>query len=91
MIIMEAQPAGLYPKANMKTFKPYTPSIPTPEEVKEMRLAAGLTQKKAAAVLYHKISSWQHYEQAERKMPPAIRELFLLKTGLLDLSEVVSG
>jgi DNA-binding transcriptional regulator YiaG len=68
--------------------KQYTPCIPTPEDVKEMRSAARLTQKKAAAVLYHKLSSWQHYEQNDRKMPPALRELFLLKTKLISLEDV---
>jgi putative transcriptional regulator len=66
--------------------------MPTPEEVRAARSAAGLTQTQAAAVLYITTSGWQKYETASdmqnnRPMPAALFELFLLKCGFLTLHE----
>lgn len=55
---------------------------PTPVEVKAARLAAGLTQTQAAALVYKTLSGWQRWEQGERDMDPALWELFLIKAGL---------
>ena len=54
---------------------------PTPADVKSARLAAGLTQKQAAAVIYKDIRAWQRYESGDRHMDAALYELFLLKVG----------
>ncbi|KVP75210.1 hypothetical protein WJ96_05485 [Burkholderia ubonensis] len=52
---------------------------PTPCEIKLAREAAGLTQTKAAALLYKTCRVWQMWE-AGRPMDPAYWELFLIKT-----------
>lgn len=52
----------------------------TPEEIKAARIAAGLTQEQAAAVVGFTRNGWQKAEYGEKKMRPAIFELFKLKT-----------
>jgi DNA-binding transcriptional regulator YiaG len=53
---------------------------PTPEQVKQARVKAGLTQQKAADLINCGIRSWQKWEAGDRKMHPAMWELFLIKT-----------
>jgi len=58
---------------------------PTPEEIKAARLAAGLTQSEAAALIYVHLKTWQKWETGEelpshRAMHQAVWELFLQKT-----------
>lgn len=54
---------------------------PTPEQVKEARLAAGHTQAEAAAVVHRdEYRRWSEWERGVVKMPPAEWELYLLKT-----------
>ena len=55
-------------------------SNPTPDEVAGVRINAGLTQQQAAEVVHSALRSWQHWENGDRRMHPAIFELFLLKT-----------
>lgn len=57
----------------------------TPREVKAARLAAGLTQAQAAEVIHKRILAWQRYESGDRSMDCALYELFLLKTGQMEL------
>lgn len=57
---------------------------PTPEQIKQSRLNAGLTQKQAAEVIYKKVLAWQRYESGDRAMDAAYWELFLIKTGQAD-------
>ena len=57
---------------------------PTPEQIKQSRLNAGLTQKQAAEVIYKKVLAWQRYESGDRSMDCALYELFMLKTGQTD-------
>lgn len=59
---------------------------PTPEEIKATRLAAGLTQVKAAEMVYVVGRAWVYWEatdsaSGQRKMPLAVWELFLAKIG----------
>ena len=56
---------------------------PTPEEIRAARERAGLTQAQAAALVHSTLRAWQRYEAGERRMHPALWELFLLKTGNL--------
>jgi putative transcriptional regulator len=61
-----------------------TPLSPTPEEIIALRKSAGLTQTKAAGLVYYNLRSWQQFEAKEgtkshRKMHPAIFELFKIK------------
>lgn len=54
----------------------------TPQEVKEMRLKAGVSVSEAARMVKIADRSWQRYESGDRKIPPGVVELFKLKTGL---------
>ncbi|WP_292931423.1 helix-turn-helix domain-containing protein [Noviherbaspirillum sp.] len=45
-----------------------------------MREAAGLTQGQAAALIYRTARNWQQWEGGERRMDPALWELFRLKS-----------
>lgn len=53
--------------------------IPTPQEIHDARIAAGLTQTEAAALIYKKLRVWQYYENGDRTIDPALWELFQLK------------
>lgn len=54
---------------------------PSPEQVKDARVKAGLTQEQAGAVVgAPSRRTWQDWEAGRRNMPPAKWELFLLKT-----------
>jgi len=56
-------------------------SNPSKEEIRSARLSAGLTQTKAAEIIYSGIRAWQKWESGEHKMHPGLFELFLKKTG----------
>ena len=60
---------------------------PTPADVKSARAAVGLTQTQAATLIYKKLLAWQRYESGDRSMDPALYELFLLKTGQIDIGQ----
>jgi DNA-binding XRE family transcriptional regulator len=57
-----------------------TPSSPTPAEVKAARVALGLTQTQAAAIIGYSKRGWQGIEAGDRAMRPSAWELFQLKT-----------
>lgn len=52
---------------------------PTPKQIKQARLSAGLTQTQAADLIYKKLRTWQQWEAGHREMDPALFELFELK------------
>ena len=54
---------------------------PTPAQIRAARLSLGLTQTQAGAVVHCEIRTWQQWEAGDRKMHPAMWELFTLKTG----------
>lgn len=56
---------------------------PTPAEIKSAREAAGLSQEAAAELLYRTARNWQQWELEERKMDPALWELFQIKSALI--------
>ncbi len=58
--------------------------VPSSEEVRQAREAAGLTQTEAANLVYRSMRNWQQWERAERQMDPALWELFSLKVNLLN-------
>lgn len=60
---------------------------PSPADVKSARAAVGLTQTQAAALIYKKLLAWQRYESGDRAMDAALYELFLLKTGQIDIGQ----
>jgi putative transcriptional regulator len=53
---------------------------PTPEQIRQLRMAAGLTQGQAAALLYKTERAWRMWESGDRQMDPAFCELFCVKT-----------
>ncbi|MDE2441816.1 MAG: helix-turn-helix domain-containing protein [Betaproteobacteria bacterium] len=55
---------------------------PNPDEIRAAREAAGLTQATAAALIYRTLRNWQQWEGGERRLDPALWELFLLKAAL---------
>lgn len=67
-------------------------SNPTPAEIRAAREAAGLSQAQAGDFIYSGLRSWQHWELGERRMHPALWELFLIKirNGCNPLSDQVT-
>jgi putative transcriptional regulator len=55
-------------------------SNPTPEQVREARSAAGMTQSEAARAVRGTMRAWQEWEAGNRRMHPGLWELFRLKT-----------
>jgi putative transcriptional regulator len=58
-------------------------SNPSPKEIIAVRQAANLTQTQAGALVYSALRTWQQWEAGERRMHPAIWELFNLKVRRL--------
>lgn len=52
--------------------------------IKRARELAGLTQEKAAALLYKHTMSWIRWENGQTKMDPILFEYFVMKTGVKD-------
>ncbi|ORJ49431.1 hypothetical protein B2M27_15615 (plasmid) [Kluyvera intermedia] len=62
---------------------------PTPDEIREARLSAELTQATAAQLVYSSLNAWSQWERGERKMHPAIWELFQIKSQqIADLKDL---
>lgn len=53
---------------------------PSPQEIREARVKAGLTQAKAGEIIGATRRAWQEWEGGRRNMPAAKWELFNLKT-----------
>lgn len=53
---------------------------PSPQDIRDQREFAGLTQTHAAQLVHSSLRAWQAWEAGERKMHPAIWELFWGKT-----------
>lgn len=57
-------------------------NTPTPTQVREARVAAGLTQAQAAELLHLGVHTrWSEYERGQHSISLAAWELFLLKVG----------
>ena len=52
---------------------------PTPDQIKQARHSAGLTQSQSAELCHVTRAGYQHWEYGIRKMPSATWELFLIK------------
>lgn len=63
--------------------QPGPQSSPKPEAIKAARAAAGLTQLAAAELVYSTARAWQSWEYGEKRMHPAVFELFDLKARAL--------
>ncbi|GAB4181270.1 MAG: hypothetical protein Tsb002_01080 [Wenzhouxiangellaceae bacterium] len=55
------------------------PPSPTPEQLKQFRKEAGITQKQAADLLYVSLRAYQYWEDGSREMIPALFELLRVK------------
>ena len=51
----------------------------TPQQIREARHRAELTQTEAGRVVHRSLRSWQKWEWGEEDMPPELWELFNLK------------
>lgn len=60
-------------------------SNPSTDSIISARINAGLTQQQAAHIVYAGLRTWQHWENGDRRMHPAIFDYFLLKTGQSEL------
>lgn len=56
---------------------------PTPDEVREARLAAGLSQSQAATLIDGTMRAIQGYEAGERRMHAGLWRLFRARLSLL--------
>ncbi len=54
---------------------------PSPDEIRQAREAAGLTQTEAAARIFCALNTWQQWESGARKMHPAFWQLWRLKVA----------
>ena len=57
-------------------------NYPTPVQIKDLRLAAGLTQTAAAELIYAPMRTLQDWEGGVARMHPGLWELFQLKIAL---------
>jgi putative transcriptional regulator len=55
---------------------------PTPDQIKQAREQAGLTQTQAAELIYKGLRTWQQWERGDRAMDPAFWELFKIKSNM---------
>ena len=56
---------------------------PTKEEIMAAREQAGLNMSQAAALIYCSRGTWVRWESGERRMHPAMYELFMIKSGAI--------
>lgn len=61
--------------------------MPSPAEIKEARVAAGLTQTQAAALVGVQPRAWRYWEVGGRKMSGAVWELFQIKVKALQVQQ----
>ena len=54
-------------------------SNPLPADIIAARVAAGLSQTGAAALIYSGLRTWQHWETGDRRMHPGLWELWQIK------------
>jgi len=55
---------------------------PAPELIKKTRNVLGYTQKEAAEMVHVSLRAWQLWEAGDRKMPPGLWELCVIKSRL---------
>lgn len=58
-----------------------------PEQIKAVRLKAGLTQAEAAELIGYSKRAWQDWEQGRKPMRDATMDYFLLKLALRDAEQ----
>jgi putative transcriptional regulator len=52
---------------------------PKPEEI--IRARGSMTQTEAASLVHYSLRAWQQFEAGDRRMHPAIWELFRIKSA----------
>ena len=52
---------------------------PTPEQIRQARTKANLTQAAAAKLIYRTLNTWQKWEAGDVKMDAALWELWVMK------------
>jgi DNA-binding transcriptional regulator YiaG len=57
-------------------------NAPSAQQIRTLRDKLGLTQAAAAALVYRSARNWQQWELGERRMDPAVWELFTLKAAM---------
>ena len=62
-----------------RSMKKATYRNPAPEHIIITREKAGLSQEKAAKIIYSSLRTWQHWEAGESRMHPGLWELFKIK------------
>lgn len=67
--------------ANRKRGPKSPAANPTPAAVLAARTAARLTQRDAGALIYRSERNWQQWESGDRRMDPALFELFQIKNA----------
>jgi len=54
---------------------------PTLDQIRAVRLAAGLSQPEAGELILASKRSWENWEQGRVKMHPGLYDYFLIKSG----------
>lgn len=67
-------------RANKQAKRAGQGEVPAPAEILKARETLGLTQKQCADRIHRTLRNWQQFERGERKMDPALWELFCIKT-----------
>jgi hypothetical protein len=63
--------------APLRNLPPVPPGqSPTPDHIRAARLGANISQKTAAAMIYHPAGTWQSWESGRYPMSPQTWELF---------------
>jgi DNA-binding XRE family transcriptional regulator len=63
---------------------------PSPQIIKTTRVTLGYTQKEMAEMLHVSLRAWQLWEAGDRKIPPGLWELCVIKAGLHPLYKAFS-
>lgn len=74
-----------HPNRSKKNLRPGR--NPLPEEIKEVRANARLTQPEAAKLVYRTTNAWARWEGGNRRMPADTWELFQIKVKNLSTPE----
>lgn len=77
--------SGAHPRRNLRPAAAGNTRVPTPQEVRAAREAAGLTVAAAAAKVLGSAKAWEKWEShsasENRRMHPGLFKLFLITTG----------
>lgn len=57
------------------------PDSPAPDDIRMARQCAGMTQERAAAIVYATRRAWQEWEGGRRAMHPALWEYWQIKVA----------